>query len=80
MYCVLQLLRESKWGILNAELFNDCILDARNEPAIPAPELWIEDNLARIRVSKDDLALPQHNLVFQEEFSGLTMTKRISPR
>jgi hypothetical protein len=81
MYGFLQLLRESKRVILNAELSDDdCILDARNEPAIPAPDMWIEGNLAKIGVPKGDLALLQHNLIFHEEFSGLTMTKRISPR
>jgi hypothetical protein len=70
MYRFLQLLRESKRIILKAELSDyDCILDARNEPEIPAPDLWVEGNLAKIRVPRGDLALPQHNLTFHEEFS-----------
>jgi hypothetical protein len=81
VYGFLQLRHESKWVILNAELCDDdCILDARNEPAIPAPDVWIEGNLAKIEFPKGDLALPQHNLIFHEELSGFTMTKGISPR
>jgi hypothetical protein len=44
MYSFRQLLQESKRVGLKAELSDDyCILDARNEPAIPAPEQWVED-------------------------------------
>jgi hypothetical protein len=81
MYSFLQLLQESKWVGLEVELpHDDCLLDARNDPAIPALYLRIESNLAIIGVPKGDFALPQHNLTFQEEFSGLTMTEGISLR
>jgi hypothetical protein len=70
MYGFLQLLKESNWVGIKAELSDDdCILDARNEFAIPVPDLWIEGNLAKIGTPNGDLALPQHILIFPEEFS-----------
>jgi hypothetical protein len=60
-----------------------CLLDAWNEPAIPALGQWVEGGFTGMPDSEAILSIqspPTRNLASQKALQSLTMTERIFPR